>query len=48
MPPRLQVIIGELQEQPDEPLLRQNLQDARQPTVVLRFRVDAGVELLFL
>ncbi|MFF8381777.1 hypothetical protein ACF07V_37430 [Streptomyces sp. NPDC015661] len=48
MLPRLQAITGEWLEEPDEPLLQQHIQDAQQLTVVLRFCVDKGVELIFL
>ncbi|WP_260605444.1 hypothetical protein [Streptomyces sp. WAC01280] len=48
MLPRLQRIIGEWLEKPDEPLLQQHIQDAQQLMVVLRFCVDESVELIFL
>ncbi|MFE6844473.1 hypothetical protein [Streptomyces sp. NPDC057686] len=47
MLPRLKSIIGQWQEEPDEPILQQHVQDAQQLTVVLRFCVDEGVELIF-
>ncbi|WP_405608359.1 hypothetical protein [Streptomyces sp. NBC_01508] len=47
MLPRLKAIIGQWQEEPDEPILQQHIQDAQQLTVVLRFCVDEGVELIF-
>ncbi|MFE7614100.1 hypothetical protein [Streptomyces sp. NPDC057496] len=48
MLPRLQAIIGEWLEEPDEPLLQQHIQNARQLMAVLRFCVDESVELVFL
>lgn len=47
MLPRLKSIIGQWQEEPDEPVLQQYIQDAQQLTVVLRFCVDNHVELIF-
>ncbi|MFJ8399186.1 hypothetical protein ACIQ9K_01785 [Streptomyces microflavus] len=48
MLPRLQAIIGEWQEEPDDPLLQHHIQDPQQLTVVMRFCVDESVELIFL
>ncbi|MFD8821440.1 hypothetical protein ACFV1C_03595 [Streptomyces sp. NPDC059605] len=48
MLPRLQAIIGEWLEEPDEPLLQQHIQNARQLMAVLLFCVDESVELVFL
>ncbi|MEV6582309.1 hypothetical protein AB0M92_29555 [Streptomyces sp. NPDC051582] len=48
MLPRLQAVIGEWQDEPDEPRLQRHIQDAQQLTVVLRFCVDESVELIFL
>ncbi|WP_435972032.1 hypothetical protein [Streptomyces sp. Qhu_M48] len=41
-------IIDACLEEPDEPLLQQYIQDARQLTGVLRFCVDESVDLIFL
>ncbi|MFE6840019.1 hypothetical protein ACFVFI_34990 [Streptomyces sp. NPDC057705] len=47
MLPRLKSIIDEWQEEPAEAILQRHIEDVQQLTVVLRFCVDEGVELIF-
>jgi hypothetical protein len=48
MLPSLEAIIEQWQTGPEEPLLQQHIEDARQLTTVLRLCIDEGVELIFL